>query len=138
MSEEFKSKFRKFVDIWRTGNVEQVEGIYTADFVYHMPPFPDMNLEALKQFVAGFRLAFPDFHVTIEEDIAVGNTSAHRWTWEATFTGETPLIPSPPTGKKAAGPGCHFMHWVDGKAAEVWHQGDWLGAMQQIGVIPPL
>lgn len=138
MSEELRNNFVKFVDVWRTGNTEQVEGICSEDFVYHMPPFPDMDVKAFVEFGAGFRMAFPDFQVTIEEDAFDGNTSAHRWTWSGTFSGESPILPSQPTGKKAAGPGGHIVHWANGKAVEMWHLGDWLGALQQIGVIPPL
>ncbi len=138
MSEELKGNYLRLAEVWNTGNLDLLDDIFSADVVYHLPPFPDMNLEALGQFIAGFRKAFPDFHVTIEEDIAASNTSAHRWTWRGTFTGESPVLPAPPTGKQATGLGCHIVHWADGKAVETWHYGDWLGALQQIGVIPPL
>ncbi|MDJ0783902.1 MAG: ester cyclase [Desulfosarcinaceae bacterium] len=138
MTEELKGKYHLFTDVWNTGNLSLLAEIFSADAVYHMPPFPDMNLDALGHFVAGFRKAFPDFHVTFDEEIIAGDTTVHRWTWQGTFTGESPVIPAPPNGKHMSGPGCSVVHWSAGKAVEAWHHGDWLGALQQIGVIPPL
>ena len=138
MSEELKANMHRFTEAWNTGNLDVLDEVCAADLVYHLPPFPDMNLEALKQFIAGFRRALPDFHVTMDEDIVAGNTTAHRWNCQGTYTGQSPVLPTPPTGKQAAVLGCHVVHWVEGKAAEMWHIGDQLGWLQQLGVIPPM
>ncbi len=138
MFTENLKNYKQFIEVWNTGHMDLLDDIVSADVVYHTPPFPDMNREALEQFMVGFRKAFPDFCVTTNEDIGAGNTTAHRWTWRGTFSGESPVLPAPPTGKQATGPGCHVIHWADGKAVEMWHHGDWLGALQQVGIIPPL
>jgi hypothetical protein len=72
----------------------------------------------------------------IDEDIIVGNTSAHRWTCRATCTEQSPLLPVPPTGKPATVLGSHIVHRATDKAVEVWHFGDWLGWLQQNGRPP--
>ena len=46
------------------------------------------------------------------------------------------MLPGPPSGKHATAEGCLILHWRDGKVAETWHFGDWLGWLQRIGVIP--
>ena len=98
--------FTRFGETWVTGKVDVVDELMPADVAYHLPPFPDMDREALKGFIAGFHQAFPDFTITIDENISDKDVSAHRWTCQATYTGESPLLPPPPTGKptQATGP----------------------------------
>ena len=110
---------------------------FADNSLYHVPPFPDLvGREAQKQFIAAFLAGFPDFHVAVDEDITMGTTSAHRWHAEGTYTGQSPMLPGPPSGKHATAEGCLILHWRDGKVAETWHFGDWLGWLQRIGVIP--
>jgi predicted ester cyclase len=97
-----------------------------------------MDREGLKQFVAGFHQAFPDFSLTIDQEIRDGDTGAARWRCTGTFTGTSPLWPVAPTGKAVAVSGGHFVAWRDERPLEVWHHGDWMGGLQQCGVLPPL
>lgn len=138
MSEEFKTKWQQLGKVWETGQVEVMDDIFAPNVNYHLPPFPDMNLESLKGFIAGFCKSFPDFQLTTEEEIIQGNVSIHRWSCRASYTGESSILPAAPTGKSTTASGCHIFHWQDGKPVEVWHFGDWLGWLQGAGVIPPL
>jgi hypothetical protein len=115
-----------------------LDEVMSADVDYHVPPFPDMDLAGLKQFIAAFRMGFPDFHVTTEENIFEGDVSAHRWDATGTFKGSTPLFSVSPTNQPSTAQGSNVCHWADGKIVEVWHSGDWLGWLQRAGVIPPL
>jgi hypothetical protein len=139
MSDDFSAKMRRAVDAWNTDNANLLDEAYAADILYHMPPFPDLvGTEAQKQFIATFRAAFPDFHVDIDEDLVEGNRSMHRWHCQATYTGESSMLPVPPTGNQTTATGALIMHWQDGKVTEAWHFGDWLGWLQGAGVLPPL
>ena len=139
MSEGFNAKIHRAVGAWTTGNLDLLDEAYAADIVYHMPPFPDLvGTAAQKQFMAMFRTAFPDFQVTIDEDIVEGNRSTHRWHCQATYRGQSPMLPVPPTGKQTTATGSLIMHWKDGRVTEAWHFGDWLGWLQGAGVLPPL
>ena len=75
-------------------------------------------LEAFKQTAVDIRGAFPDLHVTIDEVIFDGSTSAHRWNVKGTFKEKSAMMPTPPTGKETTAIGCLVYHWVDGKVAE--------------------
>jgi predicted ester cyclase len=97
-----------------------------------------MDREALKGFIAGFHQGFPDFALTVHEHIVDGDASAHRWSCQATYSGETPLLPVPPTGHATEATGAHVVHWQDGRPVEIWHSGDWLGWLQGAGVVPAL
>jgi predicted ester cyclase len=45
---------------------------------------------------------------------------------------------APPCGKHVTMTGCNIAHWRGTKVIEEWEHGDYLGVLQQIGVIPPL
>jgi len=139
MSEDFSAKIRRAVGAWTTDNADLLDEAYASDIIYHMPPFPDLvGTAAQKQFIAGFRAAFPDFQVTIDEDIVEGNRSTHRWHCQGTYSGQSPMLPVPPTGRQTVATGSLVMHWENGKVTEAWHFGDWLGWLQGAGVLPPL
>jgi predicted ester cyclase len=139
MSEEFNAKIRRAVEAWTTDNPDRLDEAFATDIVYHMPPFPDLiGTEAQKQFIATFRAAFPDFQVTFDEDIVEGDRSTHRWHCQGTYSGQSPLLPVPPTGNQSTASGSLILHWQDGKVTEAWHFGDWLGWLQGAGVLPPL
>jgi steroid delta-isomerase-like uncharacterized protein len=120
LSEELKAKHHRWVEAWNTSNLDMLDEVFAADIVYHMPPFPDMTgLEAHKQFIADACRTYPDFHLTLDEVIVGGNTTAMRWTWRGTYTGPSSTLPVPPTGKQTTAVGCHVVHWADGKIADV-------------------
>jgi predicted ester cyclase len=138
--EQRPARFRNFIEAWTRRRLETVDDLMRPDVTYHLPPFPDLEgAEAVKQFIANFNSAFPnDFQVIVDEDLATESATVHRWHVSGTYTGESPLMPVPPTGRHATATGCHICHWVEDKCAEVWHFGDWLGWLQGAGVIPPM
>jgi predicted ester cyclase len=129
---------RQLVEPWVTGRVDEVDDLLPADIAYHLAGFPDMDRAGLKQFMAGFHQTFPDFAITIDEDLVDGDRSAHRWTCTGTFSGAGGLLPGDPTGKSTRATGTHVMHCRDGQPVEIWHFGDWLGWLQGAGVIPAM
>ena len=126
-------------EAWLEGNVDALNEAYAEDYVSHRPPFPDLvGLEAVKQYVAAARLGYSDIEVTYDEWIAEGNSIAYRYTWSAKHTGTSPSLPIPPTGKEVVLQGCVVLHVKDGKGVEEWEYSDYLGFLQQLGVVPPL
>jgi hypothetical protein len=100
MSTIATAAFHRAIEAWNTGDVKLVEEAFAPDSVYHVPPFPDLvGIEAQKQFISAFLAGFPDFHVTVDEDIIMDTTSAHRWHAEGTYSGQSPMLPGSPTGK---------------------------------------
>ena len=139
MEKSFKYlQWQQLGKVWETSRLEVLNEIFSPDIVYHLSPFPDMNLESLKGFIADFCKSFPDMQVKTEEEVILGNVSIHRWSCSASYTGESSVLSVAPTGKSTAASGCHIFHWQDGKPVEIWHFGDWLGWLQGAGVIPPL
>jgi steroid delta-isomerase-like uncharacterized protein len=85
-------------------------------------------------YVAALRDAFPDVHITIEDQVAEGDRVVTRWTARGTHTGAFQGIP--PTGKRGSMTGIDINRFADGKVVECWTNADDLGLLQQLGVIP--
>jgi predicted ester cyclase len=81
--------------------------------------------------------AFPDFHITIEDVIAEGDQVVVRLTGRGTNTGDLGApAPHPATGKHVTITGNVIARVANDKFVEIWHQVDWLGLFQQLGLIP--
>jgi predicted ester cyclase len=66
---------------------------------------------------------------------AEGDKVADRLTWQATHQGE--LMGFPPTGNTITGMEMDISRIAEGKIVERWGQGDYLGLMKQLSVVPP-
>lgn len=135
-TEEIKAMDRRgFEEVWNQGNVAVVDELNDEHVVAYNPPFPPLQgSAALKQFVLMYRSALPDLHLTIEEQIAQGDTVAARWTARGTHQGD--LMGIPPTGKQLTVTGMTFSRAANGKFVEIWINFDALGMLQQLGVVP--
>jgi predicted ester cyclase len=128
---------RIFDDIYNQGNLAAVDEIFAANYVDHSAPpgFP-AGLESFKQSFGMFRAAFPDIHVAVEDEIAVGDKVVVRLTFNGTHTG--PLMGMPPTNKFVSITGIAIDRVENGKVVEHWVNRDDLGMLQQLGMIPAM
>src|SRR6266540_3338498 len=87
--------------------------------------------EGFKQMYTTFiQPSFPDQHITIEKELAVGDRVAAQVSWTATQQG--PFLGIPPSGKAIVVAGTGIFRVADGKIAEEWMQEDFLGIYQQL------
>lgn len=93
---------------------------------------------AYKQYIREARQAYTDVHFDWEEMIGEGNTVALRSTWRVKRTGVSPKVPVPLTGKQVVMSGGFFVHLKNGKIVEVFEYKEYLGFLQQLGVMQPL
>lgn len=93
-----------------------------------------LNLETYKKLGEEFLHGFPDLKVTIEQQIAAGDTVATRVIWSGTHTGTFNGIP--PTGKSFSAMGMTMDRVENGKIVERHNLGDLLGMMGQLGLLP--
>jgi steroid delta-isomerase-like uncharacterized protein len=134
-TEENKVNERRLVEEgWNQGNTAVFDELFAADYLGHDTSGPIHGPEGFKQFYATYRTAFPDTHLTIEDQIAEGDTVASRWT--ATGTHQGPLTGIPPSGKRVRVTGITISRYASGKIAEEWFSYDTLGMLQQIGAVP--
>ncbi len=134
MSEHNKRLVRRAVaEVWNRGNVAIVNELVASDIIIHGSSELH-GPEGIKQFFAMLRQAFPDLHVTIEDQIAEGDRVATRWTARGTHTGAFQGMP--PTGKPCRFTGIAIDRIANDKTVECWTNADELGLLHQLGALP--
>jgi predicted ester cyclase len=138
MPEELKAKIKRvWEEAFNQGKMDGLDEIVAPNCVRHKPPFPDIvGREALKNFIADCRTSYPDVQLTIDKVIIEGDWTASLWTYKGTQSGVSPTTGAPPTNKYVEITGCTMARWEGGKSIEEWEHGDYLGLLQQLGVVP--
>jgi len=143
-----KALVRRFYEeVCNQGNVAAVDELLAPNILLHfdfpsdvaVPTELQLGLEEIKQDFSQFRTSFPDFHFTVELQVAEGDVVVTRGTARGTHTGEyRGLIYQgiPPTGKQVTWTETWIWRIVDGKFVEFWSNEDDLGRLQQIGALP--
>lgn len=127
----------KYVDIWNGADAKGLESILDAHFVRHSNLLPDVEgIEGMKKVIAGFRTAYPDVKITLNDRLFSENKSAARWTFTGTNTGPGEMAP---TGKAVKVWGTSIIHFANGKMTEEWVAFDNHAFMEQLGLVmtPP-
>ena len=131
--EDNKASARRFVDeVINRGNLALIDELTGPNFVDHSAaPGVPPTIEGAKAFFAMLRSAFPDLHVTIDDQIAEGDKVVQRSTTRGTMKGEFAGMPA--SGKEATWETIHIIRFADGKTVEHWSVQDQLGMLQQLG-----
>lgn len=138
---------RMYEEVWNKGNVAAVDELIAPNSIGHFDyptnvPVPAeyrLSLEEIKQFVSQWRTTFPDFHFTVELQVAEGDMVVTRATARGTHKGEyrgMTFKGIPPTGKQVTWTETEIDRIVDGKIVESWINEDAVGRLQQIGALP--
>jgi len=127
---------RELEEIWTKGNLDAAGEIYAPNYISHQPAGDEdiRGVEAIKQFAAGMREAFPDLEITIEDQIAEGDKVVTRFRTRGTHQGE--LWSIPPTGKEVEITNMSMCRIEGGKMVEEWPEYDLLGVIRQLGAVP--
>ena len=136
-SEENKAISRRAdEELFDRGNLDAADELFASNFVFHDPANGEEwhGPENVKRYAAMLRVAFPDLHQTIEEQIAEGDKVAYRWTARGTHQSE--LMGLAPTGNRVLFTGISIARLSEGKIEDIWENYDALGMMQQVGAIP--
>jgi steroid delta-isomerase-like uncharacterized protein len=139
MLEANKAISRRVVEeIFNKGRLAAADELVTPDFVGHDPalPQPFRGPDGLRAQAEGYRSAFPDIRITIEDEIAEGDRVVTRWT--ARGTHEAELFGIRATGRQATVTGMTIDRIVDGRIVETWNNWDTFGLLQQLGAIPAM
>ena len=140
-NEEIKASIKRNAeDAYNNGNVDALDEHCVQDYIRHVPPEPDViGLDAFKEGIKNTRLRLPDCRLTIGKITIDGNYGSIQWTFQGTYSGQTPDTASL-AGKRINTTGCTMIRLESGKLVEEWRYGDDLGRQQQLGyiVMPPL
>ncbi len=133
-TEDNKALTRRAYEALNQRNWATFDELAAPDLVLHNASMTIQGLEAYKQFLSMYFTAFPDLQFTIEDMIAEGDTVVVRQTARGTHQGN--LMGIPPTGKQVTVSGIAIVRVLNNKGVEEWFNGDDLGLLQQLGVVP--
>ena len=99
--EENKAVVRRLVEeVINAGNLGAADELYAPDYAS-----PDASAsgdargpEVAKRLVAAYRAAYPDFSMTVEDELAEGDKVATRYVARGTHEGESLRASRPPGG----------------------------------------
>ena len=134
-AEESKSIVRRLLEEPWT-DLDVVDELVDESYVGHDSslPGPLDGPQGFKDNVSMFRAAYSDARITVDDQIAEGDTVASRWTGRGTHDGE--LMGVPASGKQVTVSGIVVSRVANGKVVEEWTNWDTLGMLQQIGAVP--
>lgn len=127
---------RLFEEAFNQGELAVVDEVLAPDYHTHIafggaPNGP----QRLKLMIALFRIAFPDLHCAVEDEIVEGDRFAVCLSIHGTHRGM--FLGNSPTGKQVNVPGIVFGRTENGRIIEDWTLIDQLGILQQLGIVPP-
>jgi len=137
MAQAHKDVARRILEeVFSEGKLDAADELMAPTAVGHDPaqPEPSEGVDAFKQQVAGYRAAFPDIRMTVDDQVAEGDRVATRWTARGAHDGD--LWGIAPTGKVATVTGITIDRFEGDRIAESWTNWDTFGLMTQLGVIP--
>ena len=131
--EENKATFRHYIEeVWNQGRLELADEIFDR-YLSHQADGLTLQRgpEDVKRFVGEFRAAFPDFHISINEQLAEGDKVMVHATIQGTHQRE--FRGMAPTGKQIEERGFSVFRFSDeGKVVESWDSYySQLGLMRQ-------
>jgi steroid delta-isomerase-like uncharacterized protein len=135
-TEDNKELTRSALEAASEHNVSEYAQYFAPNSKFYGVAPQTLDLEGYQQLLTMTFAAFPDWHLTIEDMIAEGDKVAVRYTTSGTHQGVFQGIP--PTGKKFTATAITIAHFVNGKADELRSEYDFLGMLQQLGVIPSI
>ena len=124
---------RIWIEGLNRGDVSAADAAFAQDCVVHITGIaePLRGIGPWKELMTGLLRAFPDLHITVEDQLVQGDRVAFRWRATGTHTG--PLGDAPPTGKAIELDGLILDRVADGKVCERWEQWDQSLMLQQLG-----
>lgn len=128
---------RIFDEIINQGKLDVADELLTPDTDVHVPfADPGDGPQALKKIVGGLREGFPDLHLEIDEILGEDDLIAVSWhSTQQTHLGSYRGLP--PTRKAVRISGIDMMRLRDGRVSMFSMHLDELGAVRQMGVVPP-
>ena len=130
-----KALLRRYIEaVWDNENPEALDEFLAPTYRRHRSPTsPPLNRDEQKTLLIGFRQAFPDVSINVEEMISEGDRIAFRSTMRGTHLGE--FLGLEPTGKQVEFSLLDVMRIEDGKFVEQWGGPDIYDLLRQLGAV---
>jgi predicted ester cyclase len=122
---------RFFNECWNQGLVDILPEIMAPEHVHHFADGDSLQgPENVKQLILANRIAFPDLHITIEDEIVGQDKVVLRWTIRGTHQGN--FFAMAPTGNSIEFTGIDIIRIANGRIVELWNQMDAVGFDRQL------
>jgi steroid delta-isomerase-like uncharacterized protein len=122
-----------YEELWNAGNLDVIAEAVAEDVLVHDVVNGELRgRDEIREVVVAYRAAFPDLHLTIEDQIAEADTVVSRW--RATGTHDGQLGDAQPTGKRGTLIGVNISRFSGLQIVEVWETWDGLGLIHQLGL----
>ena len=123
---------RAYVDAANAGDIDAMAALTAPGFVHHSGA-GDLDIEGVREGLAYYRTAFPDFRYDADELLLVdgGTAVVARWMMRGTHRGD--FFGLAGTGRTFASPGLSLHRVVDGRIVADWEFSDDIGQMRQLG-----
>lgn len=132
--QEVRELFARFDErIYNGGDLAAVDDLVAEDFRHRAPIPTPQGREGFREFITGFREAFPDATSTTEDTVVEGDLIAVRYTMRGTHRGEFAGIPA--TGRQVEIPGISIYRVADGQVTDEWAEPDLMGMLEQLGAL---
>jgi predicted ester cyclase len=130
-----KALVRSYVaEVWTKGNLDAVDLFFSPDYRRYLSPTAEpLLLDGQKQRLAGFRSAFPDVSLAIEDIFSEDNYVIFRSTLSGTHQGVFQGIQ--PTGKTVTITLIDVIRVEHGKFIEHWGGPDLFDLLKQLGAV---
>jgi predicted ester cyclase len=131
--EKNKSLLRHYVqEVWDKGNPAAAKQFMASNYRRHtFPEAAPLTVDEQVHRLIGFRTAFPDVQIVVEEMIAEGDQIAFRSTMRGTHHGE--FLGIAPTGRQVTVGLVDVLRVENGKFVEQWGGPDLLDLLRQLG-----
>jgi len=136
-SQKLRPIVDKYVEVWNGGNPDGLDAIIDPRFVRRVNLQSDIEgVDGAKKVISGFRTAYPDLKIVVNDEVYSENKSVGRRTLTGTNTGSGAM---PPTGKSVRVWGISILRFANGKITEEWVGSDNQSLMEQLGytMTPP-
>jgi predicted ester cyclase len=135
-TEQNKAIVQHYREAHNTNQLDRLDAIVATNLIAHnlMPGLPP-GLEGGKMAHMGGIASFPDMYVKTDDLIAESDRVVERWTLTGTYTG-APFFGAPANGKKFSVTGISVYRIANSQVVEHWGEMDFLGLLQQLGMIP--
>ena len=132
-TKENKEIVRRFADQFINEHDYDTAAKFLADDIHDYTPLGETTgRDAVVETAKAIETAFPDFHITIEELVADGDTVAVRMVQRGTHEGV--FMGIEPTGKSFKIEAMAFARMKDGKIVERRARPDVLGLLRQLDI----
>lgn len=124
-------------EVCNRGLLDLADTLFTATYLNHGGLIPDLvhGPEAIKLGVALYRVAFPDFHLVVNDLVTDGDLVMLHWTAYSARSGRQANVEwAGPPGQMT---GTTQFRLTSGQIAESWTRWDREAALVNLGVIPP-